>query len=197
MKKIFLLIIFLFSLLFSSSAFAIDNDWIYAGRFGLLVHCPVSHNLDMYVINHLTTFRGTSSFPGPGSQLPYDVYYKHDHSMDTGDNQHEYNNHSFQFQVKIVPLNIFGKIIGSGISAGTIVCSYNIAEKGSYRIVMKSYKIFDTKTHQQLFNAEGDFDAEQLYIDSAAETILKESSPHPVFAGLANQLNGTEYYKYR
>lgn len=117
--------------------------------------------------------------------------------MDTGDNQHEYNNHSFQFQVKIVPLNIFGKIIGSGISAGTIVCSYNIVAKGSYRIVMKSYKIFDTKTHQQLFNAEGDFDAEQLYIDSAAETILKESSPHPVFAGLANQLNGTEYYKYR
>ena len=54
MKKFFLVIISLFTLLFSSSAFAADDDWIYAGRFGLLWRPPISHNVDMYLVNHLT-----------------------------------------------------------------------------------------------------------------------------------------------
>ena len=61
MKKFFLVIISLFTLLFSSSAFAADDDWIYAGRFGLLWRPPISHNVDMYLVNHLTTFRGNTS----------------------------------------------------------------------------------------------------------------------------------------
>ena len=197
MKKFFLVIISLFTLLFSSSAFAADDDWIYAGRFGLLWRPPISHNVDMYLVNHLTTFRGNTSMNDPEGQLPYDVYYKHDHSTDTGDNQHEYNNHSFRFQVKIVPLSIKGNTMGSGITAGTIVCSYTVAAKGAFCVIMKSFKVFDTQTHQQLFNAEGDFWSEQMYKDSAAEAILKESAPHLVFQSTANQLNGVGYYKYR
>ncbi len=197
MQKFFLVIISLFTLLFSSSAFAADDDWIYAGRFGLLRRPPISHNVDMYLVNHLTTFRENTSINNPESQLPYDVYYKHDHSTDTGDNQYEYDNHSFQFQVKIVPLNLYGKKMGSGITAGTIVCSYTIAAKGAFGVVMKSFKVFDTQTHQQLFNAEGNFWSEEMYKDSAAEAILKDSAPHPIINSTANQLNGISYYKYR
>lgn len=197
MKKFILILVSLFTLLFSSSALAADADWVYAGRFGLLLKPPVAHNVDMYLINHLTVFRGNTSFRDPEGQLPYDVYYKHDHSTDTGDNHHAANNHSFQFQVKIVPLNVYGKPMGSGTYAGTIVCEYKVAAKGAFCVVMKSFKVFDTNTHQQLFSAEGNFGSEQMYKESAAEAILKESAPHPVFQGTAIQLNGAGYYRYR
>lgn len=197
MKKFFFILVALFTFAFSSSVSAADDDWIYAGRFGLLWTPPVAHNVDMYLINHLTTFRGITSMRDSESQLPYDIYYKHDHSTDTGDNHHEYNNHSFQFQVKIVPLNVHGTTMGSGTYAGTIICSYKIAAKGAFGVVMKSFKIFDTNTDQQLFNAEGNFGSEIMYKDSAAEAILKDSAPHPVSQSTANQLNGTGYYKYR
>ena len=197
MKNLVTVVIFLCTLLFSTSVFAADDGWVYAGRFGLLRNPPIAHNVDMYLVNHLTTYRGAVSYNDPEGQMPYDVYYMHDHSTDTGDNQHEYNNKSFQFQVKIVPLSITGKKMGSGVWAGTIVCSYTIASKGAYGVVMKSFKVFDNETHQQLFTAAGNFESEQLYQGSAAEAILKESSPHPVYRGEASQLNGIGYYKYK
>lgn len=197
MKKFLLLLVSLFTLFFPASALAADDGWIYAGRFGLLWSPPVAHNVDMFLINHLTTFRGITSVRNPESQLPYDVYYKHDHAADTGDNHHEYNNHSFRFQVKIVPLSIHGTTMGSGTHGGTIVCSYKITAKGAFGVDMKSFKVFDTKTHQLLFSAEGDFGSEQMYKESAAEAILKDSAPHPVFQSTASQLNGAGYYKYR
>ena len=138
MKKFFLILVFLLTLVFSSSALAADDGWVYVGRLGLLWTPPIAHNVDMYLINHLTTFRGNTSMNNPVSQLPYDVYYKHDNSTDTGDNQHEYNNHSFQFQVKIVPLNVYGETMGSGTHTGTILCSYTVATKGAFCVVMKS-----------------------------------------------------------
>ena len=61
MKKFFFILVALFTFAFSSSVSAADDDWIYAGRFGLLWTPPVAHNVDMYLINHLTTFRGITS----------------------------------------------------------------------------------------------------------------------------------------
>ena len=46
MKKFFLVIVSLFALLLSSTALAADDDWIYAGRFGLLWRPPISHNVE-------------------------------------------------------------------------------------------------------------------------------------------------------
>lgn len=56
MKKFFFILVALFTFAFSSSVSAADDDWTYAGRFGLLWTPPVAHNVDMYLINHLLHF---------------------------------------------------------------------------------------------------------------------------------------------
>lgn len=196
MKKIFSILAFLFLFLFMTTICAAEEGWIYAGRFGLLEKPAVPHYVDMYLINHLTTFRGITRFSDPEAQMPYDVYYRHDHSTDTG-YKSPANNHSFLFQVKIIPLNIHFTTMGSGYYGGAIVCEYRIAAKGAYCVVPKSFKIYDIKSDKLIFNAEGNFGSEQLYKASAAETILKESCPHPVYYGQAYQLNGAGYYRFR
>ena len=57
--------------------------------------------------------------------------------------------------------------------------------------------VFDTITHEKLFEATGNMGSEQLYTDSAAEAVLKISGDHPVDGGESSKLSGVGYYPYR
>lgn len=127
MRKIVTVLILLCSVFFISLTASAEDNWIYAGRFGLLWKPPVAHNVDMFLVNHLTTFRGNTNSSDPEAQLPFDVYYKHDHSTDTGNENSEADLRSYRFQVKIVPLNIKGTTMGPGYYGGTIVCDYRVS----------------------------------------------------------------------
>ena len=196
MRRLLYIAAILFFLVGTSTASANDT-WAYAGRFSLPMRPAIAHNVDMYLINHLSTWQGSKPYGGDKSYLPYDVYYMHDHSLDTGDYHLEYANQSFAFQVKIVPLNIKFATMGKGYWGGTIICDYVVSAKGVYGVTMKSFRVFDTITHEKLFEATGNMGSEQLYTDSAAEVVLKISGDHPVDGGESSKLSGVGYYPYR
>lgn len=166
-------------------------DWEYAGRFGRPWEPPIAHNVDMFLVNHIKTWSGDTKV-----QLPCDVYYRHDHSTDTGDYKHDFANQSFRFEVKIVPLNVNGGTMGKGVHGGTIFCEYIVAAQGVYGVIMKSFRVVDTETGELLFEATGKMGAEQLYEHTAAEAVLKLSGDHPVDGGLSSQLHGAGEYPY-
>lgn len=169
------------------------QDFVYAGRFYLRSAPPIAHNADVFLLNHLSAEKGDA----PEGYMPYDVYYAHDHSTDTGDYSLEYANQSFRFAAKIVPLNIYNKPMGDGLFAGTITCDFVIAAQGVYGIGITKFSVYDTVSGEQLFLASGQMGTEQLYAESAAEFILKQSGDHPVDGGAANQLAGVAYYPFR
>ena len=189
MKKFAVLLCMALVCLVSSVAGA--ADWEYAGRFGGPRKPPVAHNVDLFLINHLKEWSGDTKV-----QLPYDVYYRHDHATDTGDYKLEYANQSFQFEVKIVPLNIYGKTMGKGLYGGTILCEYAVAARGVYGVGIKGFRVIDTETGELLFEATGQMGTEQLYEGTPAEAILKQSGDHPVDGGLSSQLHGVGEYPY-
>lgn len=189
MKKLIIVICMALAGLASSVADA--ADWEYAGRFGRSWHPPIKHNVDMFLINHLKTWTGDANI-----QLSCDVYYRHDHSTDTGDYKHDFPNQSFRFEAKIVPLNVNGGTMGQGVFGGTIYCEYIVAAQGVYGVVMRNFRVVDTETGELLFEATGKMGSEQLYENTAAEAVLRISGDHPVRGGLSSQLHGAEEYPY-
>jgi len=174
-----------------ASSVASAADWEYAGRFGRSWKPPIKHHVDVFLMNHLKTWTGDTNV-----QLPCDVYYRHDHSTDTGDYKHDFPNQSFRFEAKIVPLNVNGGTMGKGVHGGTIYCEYIVAAQGVYGIVMKGFRVVDTETGELLFEAAGNMGSEQLYENTAAEAVLQISGDHPVEGGLSSQLQGAEEYPY-
>ncbi len=190
MKVIIKTLIFIMMISFSNLAFA--SDWIYAGRYVLSNNIPIAPYTDLLLINHLTSYSNRTI--GENSYSLYDVYYMHDHESDTGDSAKEYDDRSFRFQAKIVPLDIYGKVMDySGTKSATIVSDFVIAAKGVFGISPKQHRVYDRKTHEILFEATGAMGGQQLYKDSAAEDILKQSGDHPVFRGASDKLNGSGY----
>lgn len=189
--------IFVFILLMSFSNLVFANDWVYAGRYVLRSNFSHTHHTDVFLMNHLTSYSNQLVGTGKNDYSLYDVYYMHDHASDTGDGTKEYDDRSFQFQAKIVPLNIYGKVMDyTGTYSGTVVSEFIIAAKGVLGVSPKHQKVYDRKTNQLLFEASGDMGSEPLYKDSAAEAILKHSGDHPVSHGTSDELNGSSYYPY-
>lgn len=191
MKKIILVLLLMIVCMVPRLASA--QDYTYAGRFYLRSMPPIAHNADMFLVNHLINKKGEA----PEGYLPYDVYYTHDHATDRGDYGLEYANQSFEFDVKIVPLNIYNKDMGTGLYAGTIYCHMIIAAQGVYGIKLTDFYVADTRKGDRLFSASGQFGSEQLYKDSAAEAILKMSGDHPVDGGKSENLGGCGTYPFR
>ena len=135
MKKIILALLLMIVCMVPGLALA--HDYTYAGRFYLRSMPPIAHNADMFLVNHLINKKGEA----PEGYLPYDVYYTHDHATDRGDYGLEYANQSFEFDVMIVPLNIYNKDMGTGLYAGTIDCHMIIAAQGVYGIKLTDFYI--------------------------------------------------------
>lgn len=193
MKLVIKTLIFIMMISVSNLAFA--SDWVYAGRYVLRNDIPIAHHMDLLLMNHLTSYNNQPIGIGENSYSLYDVYYMHDHASDTGDAAKEYDDRSFRFQAKIVPLNIYGEVMDySGTNSATVVSDFVIAAKGVFGISPKQHRVYDRKTHEILFEANGAMGGQQLYKDSAAEDILKQSGDHPVFRGASEKLNGSGYY---
>lgn len=192
MKKIMGILVFM--IIFCTSSLAFADDWTYAGRFVLRYDMP--HSTDVFIMNHLVPYSSQAIGTTHGKYMPYDVYYQHDHSTDRGGGA-EYANWHFEYNAKVVPLNIYGAPMDySGLHSGSIVTSYVIATKGSYGIIPKTFRVYDRKSHEVLFEARGTMGSEELHQNSAAEVILQQSAPHPVERGTSDKLKGHGYYAY-
>ncbi|MBP2633217.1 MAG: hypothetical protein H6Q70_3845 [Firmicutes bacterium] len=146
MKVIIKTLIFIMMISFSNLAFA--SDWIYAGRYVLSSNFPIAPYTDLLLMNHLTSYNNQPIGIGNNSYSLYDVYYMHEHASDTGDSTKEYDDRSFRFQAKIVPLDIYGKVMDySGTNSATVVSDFVIAAKGVFGISPKQHRVYDRRSY--------------------------------------------------
>ena len=66
MRRLLYIAAILFFLVGTSTASANDT-WAYAGRFSLPMRPAIAHNVDMYLINHLSTWQGSKPYGGDKS----------------------------------------------------------------------------------------------------------------------------------
>ena len=173
MKRTLMLLIVLLTL--CTTVFA--SEWIYAGRFVMSSEPAIAHNVDIFLINHLEKFNGQRMMRrndgGADTYMPYDVYYKHDHSTDVNKDNGNYRTVAYSYQARIIPLNINNQTMGSGVFGGAIECDYKLATEGVFGVRVPSFKVYDLESKQELFSAEGNTGSEVLKANSAAHAIMQ------------------------
>ncbi len=173
-KRIMWLIALL--MLFSSVSFA--EEWTYLGRF--MLKANIDHTTDVLILDHLMPYKGL-----PNGYKLFDVFYHHDHAGDYYKSDGIVSTTRISIQGKVVPLNQNGeKMNYSGITSGTIVSDVEITNKGVFGVVPKSFRIFDSATHELIFSSQGQMRSDMLYRSSAAEYIVNVTAPHPGISGI-------------
>ncbi len=168
----------LITLLMMISSVSFAEEWTYLGRF--MLRNNVDHTTDVLILDHLMPYKGM-----PNGFKLFDVYYYHDHSSDYYKNDGIVSITRINVQGKIVPLNQNGeKMNYSGISFGTIVSDIEITNKGVFGVVPKSFRIFDSASHELIFSSQGQMRSDMLYRGSAAEYIVNVTAPHPGISGI-------------
>lgn len=175
MKKVMIFLVVFMAM----CSYVYAADWIYAGRYVLSSKPVVAHNRDIFLINHLQVYSGqpmaSLRIYGRNAYMPYDVYYKHDHSTDKTYSSKDSYGVSYYYQAKIIPLNNGNKPMGSGVFGGVIFCDYKLGTRGAMGVDVTSFKVCDLKSNIELFTATGNAGSEILDRSSAARAILRLS----------------------